>query len=267
MDAFLAPIRNCGGHDKEMQDIKYLAYASPEPYQAVLFKYLPQITVKEHHQAGTQYFHVGFWGSKDIYIDIGRVVDLDSFGNPSSDGRGAYTTFFHEIGHAVDKLMGEEGYANSTSINDTIKKDVNNALKADIERRFPQPLSAADQANAQLILDSLQKGNTTTGDPKLDSIRKKVQDYFTKLLKGGINDTASDTYGGATDNNIAGTWKHSPDSKGKSYWDTREPSLEFFANAFSRHITSYRDALKSIDANFPEASKAFEDLFKGVKLQ
>jgi hypothetical protein len=268
LNGFLASISKCGPHDKEIQDIKYLAYASPELYQAVLFKYLPQITIKEHHESGTQYFQADSKGGNNIYIDVGRVIDLDSFGKPSNVGRGAYATFFHEIGHAVDKLMGEEGYANSTSINDTIKRDVNNALKADIERRFPQPLSVADQANAQIILDSLQKGNTATGDPKLDSIRQDVQDHFSKnVLKGGHNNTASDTYGGVTGNNIVGTWKHSLDSNGNPYWDTHEPSLEFFANAFSRHITNYRDALKSIDINFPEASKAFEALFKGVKLQ
>jgi hypothetical protein len=225
-----------------------------------LFKYLPKINIKEHHESGTEYFRVGILGGKNIFVDVGRVIDLSSSGNPSANRRGAYATIFHEIGHAVDYLMDKDGYFNSTSINGIILQDVDNSLRSYIETFFGTPLSANDYADIQTIMDSLQRGGTALADPTLNAIRTQVQSHYANnVLNSGSNDTASDVYGGATGNNIRGTWGH-PDI----YWDNREPNGEFFANAFSRYLTGHADGIISIESNFPNASIAFINLIEAV---
>lgn len=261
MDNFLKPISMGGDHEKEVLDIKYLAYASLEPYQSVFFKYLPKINIRGHHTQGMEYYMLGYLDEKNIYIDIGRVNNIDFTGNPTSDRRGAYATFFHEIGHAVDRLMLEDGYQNSMSINNIVKKDVNSSLRAYIESIEPH-LSTED---VQTVLDSLQRGKITTGDTALDLIRTQVRShYYYNVFSGGANDTASDVYGGVTDNNIIGWWGHYPKG-GESYWDTHLPSFEFFANTFSRYLTGYADAITSINRNLEDSSVAFENLINSVK--
>ena len=257
IDEFLVPISECGGHGRQVQEIKYIAYASPDPCHSVFFKYLPQISIADHHVAGVQHANDYWIFGKSVYIDIDRVFDRDSSGYLSSVRRGGYGTLFHEIAHTIDYLMG----GRSKELDDEILRDVNNGIRAEIECHFRRPLSAEDEASVSRILESLQKGNTTTGDPSLDVTRSKVVNYFNNVtLDGGANDTSADAYGGVTDNNISGTWTHFPSSDGKSYWSDHQPSTEFFANAFSRRMTGYAEAQNSIKENLPEATRAFENM-------
>jgi len=269
MNDFLATIERCGGHDDAIRDIKYLSYASLDPYHTVYFKYLPQIAIKEHHQDGIQYFQVGACGANNIYVDLGQVFDLDSSSNPSPNCRGGYTVFFHEIGHAIDWILGLP----STALDDAITNDVRNALKGYIESRYPLPHTQENQDDIGAILDSLMANAPpmpSTGDVARDSFatlnRNNTIAYFRRnVLNGGANDTASDVFGGVTDNRVAGFWGHWPED-GVSYWVDKghKPSSELFANAFSRHMTGYRDAIQSIDDNFLTAHEQFENLIRNA---
>lgn len=263
LNKFVSPISKCGGHEKEVQEFKYLAYASPEPYHTVFFRYLPQISISDHHEKDVAHENDYLIFGKKIYIDIDNVFDRNPDGTISVDGRGGYATMFHEIGHGIDDCMGDK----SKTLDDEIIRDVNSGIKSVIERHFTHPLSPSDEASVMLILESLEKGKTTTGDPSLDIKRSKVIAEFQILLGGGVNNTSSDVYGGVTDNNIVGDYAHRPDDKGVSYWSNHVPSTEFFANAFSRNMTGYADPLNSIYDNLPETEQAFEELIKNERLQ
>ena len=250
MNIFLQPIIQDGNYDTETKNIKYLAYAAPDTYNSVLFKYLPEVNIKEYHQSGSQYFYhtrsgfLGFGpGNNNLYIDIDRVLYNDPINDPTnSNDPGGYTVFFHELGHAIDYVMGKAGYANSTSLDDTIKKDVENNLKLNIIILEP----SLNATQTQLIADSLMKGQTITGDSVLDNTRADVQTYYEKLLAGGSQYCTSDTYSGVTGNNVQGSYAHVLDRKGKPYWDSHLPSVEFFASAFSHNITGYADSIKAM---------------------
>jgi len=258
---FLTPVSKCGSHDDEIQDIKYLAYASPEPYHFVFFKYLPKINIREHHESGTQYFQVGPIGGKNVYIDIGRVI-TESGGPGNAIYPGGYTVFFHEIGHAIDYIIGDGKYC-SVSLNDEIVQDVEDNLRAYIAS---MPVSAPlTPENIQQILDSLQKGQTTTGDADLDKTRTDVTDYYRMVLHGGEHYGTSDVYGGATGNNILGTWGHTSSNNGDPYWDSIDPSVEFFASAFSHYLTGYSLSIQSIETYLPTASTEFIKIMEADK--
>jgi hypothetical protein len=47
--SFLQYISKGSDHKKEVQDIKYLAYASPELYRSVFFKYWPEINIRKYY--------------------------------------------------------------------------------------------------------------------------------------------------------------------------------------------------------------------------
>jgi len=240
MDDFLDPLSRGGDHDDDVNNIKYLSYTSLDPYHTIFFEYLPGIKIKNHHKdQDDQYCFINY-----IYIDA------DSFIRSA----GNYSTFFHEIGHAIDSYMGGRG---SGRLNNTIKNDVNTRIREVIELFYTPPLNEAQEQEVQKILDSLQKGEKEIGDPNLKSIRDTVQLIFSLRLNSYADKTASDVYGGVTGNNIVGMWSHST-----SYWNWHKPSTEFFAHAFSSNMTGYTDEIDSISEYFPDASKEFTEMME-----
>ena len=275
MNDFLNPIESCSEYEKHIRDIveeiKYLSYASSDPYHTVLFNCLSKINIKDHHFEGNQYFQVGFFNTKNIYIDVGRVIELDSDGELVADGIGGYTVFFHEIGHAIDRILGTP----STALDEAITGDVRGALRVYIESQYPVPPTQQDISDVDAILDSLMANAppmTSTGDQGRDAIAASVQTSTFEHFRDNVlnrldDDTASDVYGGVTDNRIHGNWGHWLDDEGKSYWVDKGhlPSSEFFANAFSRYLTGYDDAIKSIENNLATPSRLFVKMMENAK--
>jgi hypothetical protein len=254
MDAFLDPLIHHSDITliEHVQNIKYLSYASPQPYHDALFEHLPKMSIEDINFTEPDLSAPGSHRPAAQYDPNNGKIYFNLAADSISD-RGSYSALFHEVGHGVDIEMG----MSSTALNDTVRNDVAAAIRAEIESHYPSPLSADDAFAINTIRESLMPGGYPLHDPDLIDIRNRVRHNFSNgALAAGDNDVASDVYGGVTGNVIRGSHVHSPE-----YWNIHQPSLEFFAGAFSRNITQHTNPLSSVNNNFPNASREFENLF------
>ncbi len=119
---------------QERLGIKYTAYNAPEPYRSIYFEHIDQYVVNVDPERGRDAFYRGTEGK----IYMGRKGTL------SNDPRGAYATFFHESGHAIDDYeYGNVAYDdgsltntysyNGTSLHDLIVSDTRSYVEAIID--------------------------------------------------------------------------------------------------------------------------------------
>jgi hypothetical protein len=83
----------------DKNSIKYIAYTAPEPYRSVYLEYVGSYKIGS--LSGVQAFgkkynnaHYENVSNKIFFTDVSKAF--------SKDERGAYTTWFHESGHATD---------------------------------------------------------------------------------------------------------------------------------------------------------------------
>ena len=265
MDDFLEPLKKYDEHDEDIQNIKYLSYASPEPYHSVFFKYLSELKLMSYN-ADSQMSFVGA-----VFVDLNPDPEKKE---GLYDPRGAYSTFFHEVGHGIDFAMSKvdrvDGFdivdvlnpSTSYALNDLVYADVENGIRQGIEKvgEFEKPISLEDEEKIQIIFDSLKRDGIMKDSDPLYETRKKVQNHFFKnILNEAKNNGASDVYGGVTGYNVNGDYGH---QNNPGYWDIFHPSLEFFADSFSVNMTQYSVPLESMNKNLPTASKAFQEIME-----
>jgi len=279
VNTFMAPLEV-----RDRIQTKYLAYTAQEPYRELFFRYLDKFTIASlttdpgafTAQANTLVFD---------------VVD------DRTDPRGAYYTFFHEIGHAIDYYYGmengygpkddpkrEKGYngffssgyrdASGTGLSDWNKQDVGNAVNRQIDDLFKKPpyngWSAEDLQRARdAVVNNLLNHNLDEGSLTSDElgIQDTVTSSLSLSLRGPDNESAADVYGGVTNNEVAGDYIHKPNKTRGSYWLNPNGTVktttehESFAEYYGRNMTrepQRTEGLRSIDANLP-GSKAFMD--------
>jgi len=241
----------------DILNIKFLTYKAPEHYQQVIFKYMPNIKIATISQTGTQFYR---GGKKAIYVDLDPSRAMNQT-------RGAYFTFFHELGHGIDHAMNDFNNKQwgSTPLYASIENDVYNDMRAEIEKHFPQNRTAQQESEIDLILESLKHNGTPPTNRRLENIRTQViSDYTVKLADPAINGTASDVYGGVTNNNIHGGFGHWKEN----YWYNRKgvatgsQNKEFFADNFAANVTGYEAPKISNAERFPTATIEMENIIK-----
>ncbi len=147
-----------------------------------------------------------------------------NFENDNENLRGRGVTFFHEHGHMIDY---EAGYiSNNQVFRNKIYEDVNNKINYVIDLGYTK-----------------------------DEAYKKIAEE----LKGHHNSSISDLFGGATNNQIIGHYRHDV-----SYWkdDPTALTCEAFAHCYEAQFSLSRR--RQLEMYMPNTLREFEKLLKGV---
>lgn len=240
--------------------IKYIAYKSTSPCHDVFFDNIANCHVESWFHtkdngygdlvsAGSYYKiapgvneETGAYEKSGVYLNF--KLGEDGLNNP----RGAYNTFFHEIGHNIDDLLvGGYDYDASRSYVGVYTTDVLSSgsfydvIYGDVENNFKKSIShysdyeayvSIDSSGQAKILDVLMgRADRNSLNPRLDFAYRKIYEDYTGKWKGvfsGVNwegneggslegvqhDQVSDITGGITNNTTKGDYGHMSDG----YW-------------------------------------------------
>lgn len=152
--------------------------------------------------------------------------------------KGDYDVFFHELGHAMDKLVGDLNYMGKLTVN---TKYIN-ALKEDF-KNHPQIMGA--------IWDKQNPFDKFTAEELKD--KATIQHlYNTFLLPNHKTSGIQDVVGGLSNKEYKLTWGHS-----KQYWNRKDRDLEVASEAWANMLGSYSDeeTYQLMMTYFPRAMK------------
>ena len=220
------------GWEKDVTNIKFLAYTADEPYKSMFFNFTDDMVIRDlHYTDGSQYFTSDFF-NYGVYLDASKM-DEDKY------GAAAYTTFFHELGHLIDYNLASwsDTYTstytyNDVNLRDTLEQDVRSRINEKFEEMWQQELASErsnpdfgtswyqaqlyakkQQLRAQVVdyimneIDIEIYGKPSDMSTELekyyDYVVNEIQsdlDKYTKSVNG--NNYASDIYGGFTGNTL-----------------------------------------------------------------
>lgn len=259
---FLSPLEM-----KDQVEIKFMIYTADEPYATLCLKYMGEFEIADINTGGV------FSSSKNTLVF--NVVEDRT--NP----RGAYYTFFHEMGHAIDYYYAQENggksgefFSDNFTYNGKTLTEHNYQDVANNMEKSMQDILAGDDYNhltdkeKQQIIKNVNNNllNQNRHEDSLSDIESDIQDAliteYQNKLHGPANNTASDIYGGVTDNTVKGDYGHKDgywfDSDGNVI---RNPNKECFAGYFGRKMVgepAQTNGLDSIDKYLSESTECME---------
>ena len=258
---FLSPLETL-----DQIQIKYLVYVAEEPYRSLWIRYtdLYQIVVTD--------------GALGVFSPSRNTITINIEDDRENE-RGAYFTFFHECGHAVDYNYGIENNEHTyytTMWRDREGQTLSQNNIQDVETHLTQTArneiggySEEEISNVVNNLVNLNRNYSSLSSSERE-LQKLLADYYETELKGAENNCVSDIFGGVTDNEIHGTYLHPRNEKtGESYWVNidgtvrRTTEREFFAGYFGRVFVAEPErsnGLNSIAQYMPESYEAAEEL-------
>ncbi len=234
---------------EQIRDIKYLAYSAAEPYRSIYLSELDSYALGDTAYDGTAYFTSR---SNTLNVDV-----EEEYANP----RGAFTTFFHESGHAIDYNYCDDGTYFSLTYRDGEGRSLQDVIYGDVEANVSSVIanftSDADM-QADILAYVMGAGSVSLDDlsGEEQSLLKDVQTSYSMKLYGAKNEAGSDIYGGVTNNIVHGSYGHWDDG----YWygedgsATFSQSKELWAEYYSYCMTGNETALANLRTYFPEAS-------------
>jgi len=256
----------------EIQDqieICYIAYSTDEPYRSEWIKYLDDYEIATINYKSTSRFIAN---ENAIYVNIEKERENE---------RGAYYTFFHECGHAVDYNSGiEAGYGTFYSNKYTdvgkqtlaehnvsdVRNELNNYLDEQIASGKYSDFGQDAEAAKDELIDRLVRGQEPPDSELCEQMLDDLtQEYNNNRLLGPVNNVASDIYGGVTNNAINGSYGH-----GDDYWyddsgNWKNPTnKECFAEYFSYHMLKKEDAIDSINTYLPESDSFMDEMVSSI---
>jgi hypothetical protein len=265
---FLSPLE-----EQDVVEIKFMMYTAEEPYRTLTLHYLDRFEITSTTDSGV------FYPSDNAItfnVEDDRVND-----------RGAYFTFFHEMGHAIDYYsgvdQGMDGYftdsftMDGNNLADEMYNDVENRVRMELEAELSQgayqDLNEEDKTSmVNNIADAfIYRGpsdfNLTSEE---EALYDTIQEEMSNELRSDAHHNASDIYGGATVNEIIGKWGHHD----SSYWidgdgeRVREPNLEGFASYYGSIMlkdSEFRDEqLESVGEYLPESREFMDEIFESM---
>ena len=181
-------------------------------------KYEPNIRIADGGYLGTP-----FYDSYTKGISLNYIADLH---NPT----GQLSTYFHEVGHMIDDISGNE--TDFLSTDDRFR----NCLREDAERYVQQTM----------IQEACE--------------REEAYDIISDRLWGDYYAGVSDIFGSLTDCQCQGSWGHNTD-----YWKKDETHItkEAFANMFEASLGPKRKQ-ELVEEFFPTAYSRYKELIGGV---
>ena len=272
------------GFAEDARNIAYIACTAPEPARAAFFGALGRFSVSGM-RTGNGLFIASLLDK--VFLPAGAAALAE-------DGRGPYTTFFHECGHAVDfnTTHGPQHLLDITpgaafscgyrrggqTLQDCIRQDVEDHLA-----RTAAQFAPGDAAGAALLVKSVRRGGSeatlraaVSSEVRADALaaarRALLEHYTHAVCAGPVNEAASDIFGGMTNNNVRGAgYYHGVDGKLYQFWrrwywflpsgiETGAQSRELFAEYFSYCMTRNTPAQASVRANFPRAALMLDAL-------
>ncbi len=278
-----------GSADGEIEEfdrynIMYIAYTSEEPFHSLFFNTLGSYTIGSVGLSGTSYFSSG---DNTINFDVSSAF----YHCP----KGAYNTFFHECGHAIDYQMGEDGFY-SVGYDGGANYGI---IYNDVYSYIGEQIDAYGESNgiknmAELkskILASIRRGDTfllnTEQKIKYDIIKKQIYTEFSRISgshkykteTGRLAGTmmlagVSDVYGGITNNVVMGNRGHFPssDTEPLTYWynpesgeKTGAQEKEMWAHYFSFSICGDEEAVGEMEKYLPETMEQYGRMAEDMK--
>ncbi len=253
--------------EEDIANIKYIAYHSDSPCHDIFFHYIEECHVGSWNYVEdgepNAFYRSGKTNGNGVYMNL--VIGEDGIDCP----KGAYNTFFHEIGHHIDDLMsGSANDGKFFTIEEVANGDFYNVIHQDVENDFRKSISdyndnkwiKLSENSQQKILDVMMGRKNVDELNFFDrqSYQKISDEYRNNKLSGDGNDQISDIYGGITNNQVEGDWGHSQylywrlDNDGKNILENREiigrdtipthkQEKEFFAEYFSYQMTKDSD--------------------------
>lgn len=222
----------------DRNNIMYIAYTSDEPCRSLFFSTLGTYIIGRTDLSGKSYFTR--FGDDDDGTPANSInFDADSafYHCPT----GAYTTFFHECGHAIDYNRNADTFFSNVYMDgsnyDMIAGDVYAHLETEITNYINAkvisgvPSAAAYQAcSVEKIMECIKNGGDKSGlsgdevrvydgvskkieaNLNLRSQNKRYEDEYGVLQRTLVMSGISDVYGGVTNNVIVGK---------RGHWDTK----------------------------------------------
>jgi hypothetical protein len=290
MNTLLATGRDNTLTDLDKNSIKYIAYTAAEPYRSVYLEYVGSYEIGA--LAGVRAFGKKYTdtyynkvSNKMFFPDVSKAF--------SKDKRGAYTTWFHESGHATDcnAYTGMQFFClNFTTYNEEMGKTVTlqDAIYYDVYNNIEDKIRTRvkDDLSVNRILNTFKVGgNISDLSAKEIYARNAVINFYYKGgkddLTGTVNEAAADIYGGVTNLVIDVGYGHRPTldegekmtdesyqkkiEKYRYWYDARgnatgAQSKELFAEYFSYYMTGNEDAIESMRKHFPQASIVLDEM-------
>lgn len=283
--------------EKDQQEIKVILYNSEEPYRTLATQYIDRLElelVEIDEDADDDDIPPSSFSHKENKVSY--VYEKDR-----KNSRGAYYSFFHELGHAIDYNYGQDEQ-DKKSMYDFSKKSGTNAFYSEyyevdgetlaekIHNDFDKKVNEAitDELNSdyynELFTDAqkeeVQKNimiNIKDRDKYFDylspdeqMIQVAVEDSFADELRASHHSMASDAYGGVSDKVISGRFGHDDD-----YWYNmfgfrkREPNREAFAEYYARQVMYSKDdndlGIQSAHTYLPESKEMMDDMLASMK--
>ena len=261
LNEFLEPLWDAGLHE-DILNIMFIIYRSPEPYNSLIFKYLPEISITDIFDGGVQRYE---GANRTMYVDF---TDLSN---------SHYRTFFHELGHAIDHAMaGGSGWA-SNDLFETLEKEVFDHIESTV-REF-----VTDEDDIAAIMAAFRH----CGNP--DNLTEAQRQDFDNVVDNYLMDqgfrhglgpqgTASMVFGGFTDLRIRSDADGELRGRGHGRYLRSRPDLltwynsdgnptgaqncEFFADVFSTNVRGNSAAAEQDSNYFPNATREMEEIIR-----
>lgn len=290
-----------GLSNQDIECIKFLAYTSQGDVHKLFFDNISKCRVNSWNYNG-EISHYNPIDHPKWALDEVSGVYLNIEGNDGlNDKEGAFTTFFHEIGHNIDDVMFDGDFefdSNGVKVNGAtttyviqlnFKKNFYSALYDDTKDYFTK---CTDNVNEILgafklneeskkqVVDALLDGRKkwTTLNP----YEKKIYDIVQGSIELTVKNTSiADLIGGVTNNTVSGmsgSWEsivatggagHGRNNWGfrNDYWydgnkETDKQGAEFFAEYMSYKMTGQENKIKEMKNIFPTACDMMERVYK-----
>jgi len=252
---------------------------APEEYRALFFAVADQIHIGCMNSSGV------FFAPNVRYNWNGEIVEFEratikfNLANDQENVRGAYFTFFHEVGHLIDWALTDNselftrGEPHRDPLFTALNNDVRNQLRtvaAGLE--MPGDIhSPMQHLYREQAIENIMSGRVSSCQ-----FQQSLQDEMNRILLGNdprfaaahpdLDQTRnnmvnpSNIYEGVTNNVVHGWWTHTrPDRQ--HYWFREDGSVtysqnsEFFANHFANATLNNEEALAAEEFYFPTASE------------
>jgi len=271
--------------DQQWQAINYIAYklaTASDPYKSLYLDDISKVTTKHAvedpstTEAETNRYADHIFNQKgklDIKLNDLRVNFIDDYSNK----RGAFQTFFHEMGHAIDDVEDPSPFGaetpdytyNGVTFKEAITTDVRTNLTDTIVLcTTPDPHNSTedlpcttDPAQQQRIVDAIMDHTTPQLSAEDTIVLGDLQRFYSGakgVFRSPEAEAASDIYGAVTNNIITGLG-HGGYGHGGTYWDGYDtgPAREFWAGYAAHNIMN--DSGKTITITFLPNSTQLAD--------
>lgn len=284
----------------DRNNIMYIAYTAEEPYRSLFLDSLGTYTIGRTDLSSSYFTRSG--DETD-----GTPANSINFGASNSFyhcPKGAYNTFFHECGHAIDYNIDGETFFSNTYKNgsnyDMIAGDVYAHIEGEIENYINNKIASGvsnaasyEACSVERIIDCIKNGGDTS---ILSASELKVYKDVKSNIESELNATSSnhqyednvgvlhgtlyvsDICGGVTNNVIVGGrghWNKEDDGPYKGeyiYWYNPETGertgnheTELWAHYFSFEMTGDQEAMAAMNQYFPNAIQQYGNMVNDMK--